>query len=120
MEFSESAGLGVYDNGILKAEGTAGNPIIFNGKQNIKGYWRGIHTETPGNRMSYVTVQHAASNYVYCCNEKAGIIVKDGDLNISNSNILDNDGCGIFVKSGATLTESGNTFSNNTDGHICN
>ncbi|MEZ4851034.1 MAG: hypothetical protein R3B93_20945, partial [Bacteroidia bacterium] len=112
----------VYDNGTLNAVGTASNKIIFRGKENVKGYWRGIHTETNSNsnEITHAEIANAGSNYVYCCNDIAGLIVKDGKMKVTNSYIHDNDGCGIFVKSGATLEESGNTFANNTDGNICN
>ena len=120
--FGENAGIGVYDNGTLNAVGTASNKIIFRGKENVKGYWRGIHTETNSNsnEITHAEIANAGSNYVYCCNDIAGLIVKDGKMKVTNSYIHDNDGCGIFVKSGATLEESGNTFANNTDGNICN
>jgi hypothetical protein len=122
IQFESNAGLGVYDNGYLKAIGTASEKIKFLGLENSAGYWRGIHTETNSgnNVLKQVEIRNAGSNYVYCCNEKAGLIVKDGIMEVSNSYIADNNGCGIFVKSSATLTESGNTFANNTDGHICN
>ncbi len=120
--FRENAGLGVYDNGYLKAVGTSSAQIAFRGLENLQGYWRGIHTETNSlnNIISHAVIQNAGSNYVYCCNEKAGLLVKAGTMEVENSFISDNAGCGIFVRPGATLSESGNTFSSNEDGHICN
>ncbi|MEL6676759.1 MAG: hypothetical protein AAFR61_31405 [Bacteroidota bacterium] len=122
IAFAENAGLGVYDDGVLNADGTASEKIIFRGTDASAGYWRGIHTETNSNSnlLRHVELRHAASNYVYCCNSKAALFVKDGKMKVESSYIADNDGCGIFVRAGATLTESGNTFANNTDGHICN
>jgi len=120
--FSANSGLGVYDNGTLNAVGTASDPIIFRGAEAIKGYWRGIHAETNSNDniMENVELSDAGSNYVYCCNPKAGLYVKSGTFVVNNSIISGNDGCGIQVSSNATLTESGNTYSNNTDGNVCN
>lgn len=122
MEFRENAGLGVYDSGTLNAEGTASEKIIFRGASDEVGYWRGIHTETnsSNNVLDHVDISNAGSNYVYCCNQKAGLFVKAGQMTVSNSYIHDNGGCGIAVGSSGTLTESGNTFANNTEGHICN
>lgn len=124
VEFAneEESGIGVYDGGVLNAVGTASKKIVFRGLMESNGYWRGIHTETNSgdNELSHVEIRHAGSTYVYCCNQAAGLIVKDGRMNVNNSFIGDNDGCGIFVSSGATLTESGNVFSNNTEGNICN
>jgi hypothetical protein len=119
--FAANTGLGFYDNGIINAEGTGSSNIIFRGKEDEAGYWRGIHTETNSsdNKILHSRISNAGSNYVYCCNQKAGIFVRDGQLEVANSVILDNAGCGIAVRSGAVLSESGNTFSNNEDGNIC-
>ena len=120
IEFGNDAGLGIYDDGKLIVQGTATERVILRGKVALPGKWRGIHLETNDNSITHATIQHAGSNYVYCCNEKAAILVKAGSLQINNSHVSDNNGCGILIKSTATLTETGNTFSNNNDGHICN
>jgi len=122
LVFNEDAGLGIYDNGKLNAVGTADKKITFRGREALQGYWRGIHTETNSfeNKLSYVDLMHAGGNYVYCCNEAAALFVKSGMMEVDNSLVQDSGGCGISVRSGATLVESGNTFSNNADGHICN
>lgn len=120
MSVANGAGLGFYDSGTINADASGGEKITIIGREATKGLWRGIHLETVGNVMKNVELRHAGSNYVYCCNEKAAILLKGGDLVLTGSNIADNDGCGVFVKSGGILQESGNTFSNNTDGNICN
>ena len=122
IEFENTSGLGIYDNGVLNAVGRADKKIIFRGTQAQNGYWRGIQLETnsPDNIMDHVEIRHAGGTYVYCCNSPAGFLLKGGRMTLTNSYIADNDGCGVRVASGGTLTESGNTFANNTDGHICN
>ena len=120
MSMMESAGLGFYDGGKINADASGGERILINDRDGAPGSWRGIHIETAGNVMKNVEIRHAGKNYVYCCNDKAAILLKSGDLTISGSTIMDNAGCGIFVKAGATLTESGNVFGNNAEGHICN
>lgn len=121
LVFNENAGLGIYDNGKLNAVGTADKKITLRGKEALQGYWRGIHTETNSNEnlLSYVDLMHAGGNYVYCCNEAAALFVKSGRIEVNNSLVQDSGGCGIAVRSGATLTENGNTFTNNVDGNIC-
>lgn len=118
--FQDNGGLGVYDNGSINALGTNDKRIVLRGLNPVPGAWRGIHVETNSleNEFQYVSLQHAASNYVYCCNTKAGLFLKNGQMTVANSSILDNAGCGIFVGT-ATLNESGNTFFNNTGGDIC-
>ncbi|MEM6264869.1 MAG: hypothetical protein AAGI38_20320 [Bacteroidota bacterium] len=121
MAFSENAGIGVYSNGALNAVGTSSKKITFRGAENTNGYWRGIHIETnsTSNEIRHAIVDNAGSNYVYCCNQKANIMLKGGQATVANSSINSSGGCGIYVRSGGVLTESGNTFSGNTDGNIC-
>ncbi|MCI4671727.1 MAG: right-handed parallel beta-helix repeat-containing protein [Bacteroidia bacterium] len=120
--FEENGGMGIYNNGSLNAEGTATNRVKFEGSENLTGYWRGIHSETTSSKniLDYVDIRNAGSNYVYCCNASAGLFLKSGTMTVTNSDISDNDNCGIFTNSNATLTESNNTFSNNSGGNICN
>lgn len=119
--FEENSGLGVYDNGSFAAIGTSGEKIVFRGAENTTGFWRGIHTETNSinNVIRYAEIKNAGSNYIYCCNDKAALFIKDGSMTVENSLISQSGGCGIFVKASATLMESGNDFSNNTDGDLC-
>ena len=121
LVFEEQGGLGVYDNGSLNAEGTASDKIIFRGRNNVQGFWRGIHVETNSTRnvIRHAELKNAGGNYVYCCNNPAGLYLKSGRFEVSNTAVQDNGGCGIFVK-GGTLTESGNVFASNEAGHICN
>ncbi len=121
--FEENAGLGVYDNGTLKAIGSSDKKIEFRGKEDLQGYWRGIHIETNSlnNVIEHAIIKNGGSNYVYCCNEKANLFLKkNGRLSLKNSMVSDSGGCGVYVIDGSTFTESGNTFSNNVEGHICN
>lgn len=122
LVFAENAGLGIYDDGTFNAVGTASERIVFRGRENTTGYWRGIHTETnsSSNEIAFAELSNAGSNYVYCCNDKAGLFVKSGQMTLTNSTVSGSGGCGVVVRSGATFTESDNSYSNNTDGDVCN
>lgn len=122
VKFEANAGMGVFDNGTFKAIGTAAKGISFTGKEDVSGYWRGIHSETnsTNNVLEYVTISNPGSNYVYCCNPAAGLFLRDGTMDVKNSTFTKSGGCGIFVRSNATLTESNLTFSENVEGDICN
>ena len=76
--------------------------------------WRGNYVETnyPYNEFNYCEVQNAGSNYVYCCNDIAAVYLRSGMMTIENSVFPDNGGCAIYVRERATLTESGNSYSN--------
>ena len=121
IEFAEKGGLGVYDLGSLYAKGTSEKPILFKGKENVQGYWRGIHFETDAeNLMEHVTIKNAGSDYVYCCNEPAGIFLKGNSrLSLGNSTISDSGGCAVYTMEGTTLAQNDNVFNNNLGGDIC-
>ena len=119
--FEANGGIGVYDNGTFYVGGRSGAEVTFRGLNNVQGYWRGIHTETNSaeNVIRHAEIDGAGTNYVYCCNTIAGLFIKSGIMTVENSSITRSGGCGIAVRSAATLTESGNTFSDNSDGNIC-
>ncbi len=119
--FEEASGLGVYDNGIFNAIGDASNKIILRGAQNTVGFWRGIHTETNSmdNVIRFAEIDNGGGNYVYCCNEASSLFVKEGQLTITDSTISNSGGCGLNIGSGATVTESNNSYENNQEGDVC-
>ena len=107
-----NSGIGVYDNGSINAVGTDTEPIIIKGTDNARGWWRGIHIETvsTNNRLEYVQIENAGSNYVYCCNEVATVFLKGAKISIKNSRIAQGEGMGIYMNGAAELRE----FENNT------
>lgn len=120
MVFMQGGGLGVYDAGSLTIEGTDAQNVVLTGYEAVQGYWRGIHSETNSlaNSIDHAQILYAGGNYVYCCNDKAGLFVKSGIFTLTNSEVSHSGGYGVIVRSGAELTEAGNTFSNNADGNI--
>lgn len=47
-------------------KGTAEKPIILTGKEQIKGFWRGIYTESSylDNIMNYATIDYAGGDHL--------------------------------------------------------
>ncbi|MEO0439007.1 MAG: hypothetical protein AAF098_19145, partial [Pseudomonadota bacterium] len=117
IEFEENAGLGVYDAGVLNAQGTEDRPIVLRGKEDRPGYWRGIHTESQ-TLLEHVEVKNAGSTYVYCCNDAAGIFAKGGSLNIKNSALIRNQGCALSATTSTELSIQDNRFENN-EADVC-
>ncbi|MEM6925946.1 MAG: right-handed parallel beta-helix repeat-containing protein [Myxococcota bacterium] len=103
VAFASGAGLGVYDEGILVARGTPDAPIVFRGERIEPGFWRGIHTETQS-VLEHVRIDSAGSNYVYCCNEAAGVFARDGRLTLVDATIRDSGGFGLVVRPATTIT----------------
>jgi hypothetical protein len=108
IAMSENSGLGVYDNGSIKAVGTAASPIIIKGLDPVSGYWRGIHIETNtlNNQFDHVQISGAGSNYVYCCNAVASLFLKSsGKVSLKNTTISNGDGFGISASGETSLRE---------------
>lgn len=64
VEFTQNSCLTIGDASVLKAIGTANEPILFTGQQKTKGYWQGISffsTNDVNNEMTYCTVEYAGN-----------------------------------------------------------
>ena len=110
----------------LIAIGTADQPIVFTGSVTSAPSWRGILFFSPNvlNKMSYCEVAYAGSDPIndIWLDFKTNIGLDNfanAKLELTNSNIHDGGGCGVYVDSGCTLTQSGNTFSGLAAGNIC-
>ena len=105
----------INQDGYLSADATTG--ISITGKTKNAGAWRGISifTNDVRNLLNGVTISHGGSTARGFGLPKANVGVNDGDrLTITNCNLTDCDGTALFGEAGSILTQSGNTFSNNT------
>jgi hypothetical protein len=107
-------------NGALKAigsgaSGDAGH-ILFSGATASKGFWQGIQFNNAidnRNELAYVTVEYAG-HWAY-----GAIIASDATvLNLHDSIIQNNNLFGLWISDTASVTNTNNTFTNNTDGNV--
>ncbi|RUA28888.1 MAG: hypothetical protein DSY77_15635 [Bacteroidetes bacterium] len=107
--------LDVDNVGYIIADGES-TGISITGKTKSPGAWQGIQiwTNDTRNLLNNVTVSHGGSSARGFGIPESNIGV-DGSarLTVTNCNITDCDGTGLFGESGSTVTQSGNTFSNN-------
>ena len=96
----------------VHANGVSDDPIIFRGKDNTKGYWKGIilYGKTD-NQLNYCTIQDAGGG----TGTGVGAVVVgnalgDAGLSITNSRILNSASVGLNVHDESTL----GAFSSNT------
>lgn len=113
----EGASITFNENGVLKAIGTASNPITIKGKESRKGFWDYISIASDSaNLMEYVNISDGGNNYkTNDPNTKASVFIlgssnKFGQLGIKNSKVSNGSGTGIIVEEGGLLS----TFNNNT------
>jgi len=115
VEFAQGEWIDVIEDGTLTAEGTANAPIVFEGGEALPGYWKGLHfgTISASNRLQNVTVRNAGESAWTGANESVGAIFvgwEDGLLEIVDSTLSDNDGNGVFVMDGSSVTCSNVTI----------
>ncbi|HEU4636483.1 MAG TPA: hypothetical protein VFS41_09915 [Edaphobacter sp.] len=140
--FGENAALNLEDGGSLKAIGTPEKPIVFRGKEHAPGFWDGISfgTNSPGNRLSYVTVEDAgpkgssddaavqvtvgarlAIDHTTIRNA-AGIglnVMQRGTLSHFEANHFENDDIPVSIKAGdAAALDTASTFTGNRHNYV--
>ncbi len=121
LVFQEDAGFGVRNGGSFKAVGTTTETITFRGDEPINGYWNGIHynTNSTDNLLSFISISDGGNSYVFCCSAQANVNVEnEASATVTNSSISNSGGWGIETQSGGNVTQSGNTFTNNTLGDV--
>jgi hypothetical protein len=119
--FNSGLRLWVPSDGAIIANGTASNKIKFSGLTAAAGAWFGFEIASPSvqNLINNAEVSFGGSSggrdaNIYMFGDGAG-----SKLTITNSTVSNSETYGIWAASGvATLTQSGNTFSNNTSGNI--
>lgn len=62
IQFPQDQGMIVKDMGALTVNGTAANPVVLRGQNEVNtGFWQGIHIQTnnPANKIQNATIAHA-------------------------------------------------------------
>lgn len=117
LRFGQQGRLVVESGGSLEAVGTEQDSIRFTAASNnpAPGFWSSLTIETASldNVLDYVEVGHAGS-----VGANIFLLRSDAALTVTNSRIHDSETWGIWVASGASLTEAGNTFTDNASGNI--
>ncbi len=121
LEFDNDARLRIVNDGVIIANGTASENIIFTRKSGSASHWRGLSIESSRleNSMDYVEISYGGnSNLISGLGQTNLGLGNNARLTLTNSIISNSLGYGIDVRSSAQLTESGNTFSNNANSDI--
>ncbi len=127
VKFGSDAGLSTfeYGSGYLRILGTAANPVTLTGENEAPGAWQGIAFQSTNtqNRIEYAVISYGGSEGFTGAGDKANLVVggfSAGVVEVVNSTISDSDDCGVFKTTASTFTESGNTYTNNSGGDVCN
>lgn len=123
MQFDFASYIRVAPNGSFKATGTSGQRIVFNSVNPIQGYWYGLFIESRSNNnlLSYVDMAYAGGSPTHMGSVYVGTSISypDAMLTMSNCNISQSAGWGIYVQANADfLNGGGNSFAGNIMGDI--
>lgn len=113
----EGSSITVESNGSLDATGTAENPIVIKGENEVKGYWEGLafKSNNPNNKLIHTTVSDAGTYWAW--DEAIVYVGSNAQLTITNSTISNGNNIGLYIESDGILTSfADNTFSKNTTG----
>lgn len=121
IAFAEDAAMWINDHGILTSKGEAGNKIVFTGKANGQGYWRGLlfYSGSNLNELSFTEVLNAGSTDMIS-DISANVTVADrARVNIKNCKIAGSGGYGLNYMEGAVITGfANNSFSSNHEAPV--
>lgn len=121
LEFDNDVRMRVRTNGVLVANGTASDHIIFTRKSGSMDHWAGIAIETSSleNSMDFVEISYAGNSSLITGVGQTNLALgNNARLTLTNSIISNSLGYGIWLRPGAELSQSNNSFSGNAEGDI--
>ncbi len=118
FKFAQTGEFYITSSGYMMAQGTASNMIQFlPAEDGVPWMGIGFNSNSSKNIMDYTEVAQAGFDNLAYLGQKAAVGVHGNErLTLTNSNIHDSEGYGVFVGSGATVNDiltAGNTFSGN-------
>jgi len=122
VAFEAGTGLVVLPEGSLTGKGTAERPVVFTGKSQTQGYWKGlwVYSNSPHNELDYATVAYGGSQDLPGNpGTRANLILVPSalgaaSLKVTHSRFTDGGGYGLYVYSPSQLAAfAGNAFSDN-------
>ncbi len=105
---------------VIKAIGTASEPILFTGRSKAKGAWAGILISSGSieNEMDYVKIEYGGGKDLATYMDAGNLgVYNEGALTLTNSSIENSASYGIIVRTGrnAVLTKQNISYSGNTN-----
>ena len=105
----------VRDNGILKINGTATEPVLLSRAGSDMANWAGLFiSNSNANNISYCTIEYGGNGY-----QNANMTIS-GKVSLNNVNLRNTGGYGISYWETSQITSSAVTFSNCTLGNVYN
>lgn len=127
LRVAGEVGLEIEADGALRAEGTAGKPILLTGQEAKRGFWNGVtftNSESEDNVLAWVTIEHAGAKERLDSAAKplhAGLTLASTGFEVRaslrNTTLRESAGYGLFLAAEAVVPAfTGNTLTHNTTG----
>lgn len=120
LEFDQDVQFAVTENGVLIAQGTEGNPVVFTSSSVADGIkWAGlyVHSSSINNELDFVQVSHAGSDEEFYAGGWRATTIGIGNgakLKLTNSEISHSADYGLFLHAdGAFEAFANNHFHDN-------
>jgi hypothetical protein len=108
--FESDAGFHLYST--LNINGSATEPVLFDGTAGTTGTWKGIHVRSSDAMITYASIRNGGSENLPDVTEKAALIV-GGLLNMQHSEITGSGGIGLWMRNNGTIQYASNFTGNN-------
>lgn len=108
--FDNAGGIYVEDNASLAINGQASDVVIFQGKIEEPGAWKGIHygnSVSSKNTIKNAVISDAGRERVRCCDSPASLFV-NGRISMNNVVVKNGQGRGITFQSNAEISDFNN------------
>lgn len=123
VDFNAGESAIIWDEGTIRAIGTASNPIVFTSSQGLlgggaPGQYKGISVESgnASSQFSYTDFYYGATGSSFRYNYAVLKVTKGSSVEVDHSTFEHNAYSGINVSGGSAATVSYSTFANNGGG----
>ncbi|MDS0258161.1 hypothetical protein NDI56_01915 [Haloarcula sp. S1CR25-12] len=119
--FGQNASLHVDADSALSAVGSCGDPIVFTGEQETRGYWGGVQfdqADRVASELAYCVVEYGGGDEFSRADQPGNLVVTRGArVSVTNSAIREGAGYGVVLDSDVRVDEFGdNVVTANADG----
>jgi hypothetical protein len=118
FDFAENTDMKVYSEGVLVADASGGDQIVFTSKEaSSQIYWQGLYINSNDSRnvLNNVEVSFAGnSEWSFSGSDYAAAIgIENGRISVMNTTVSNSKDFGIYFHSGSFIEFSNNSFIDN-------
>ncbi len=126
IRFDQGTRLVISSGGIIVADGTEEEPILFTGTNESRGWWHGLVFQGathPHNLLDHVIIEYGGGEAFHSSTQPANLTIarsvstNAASVTVTNSILRHSAGFGLFLHANGSMPDSGdNVFTENTLG----